>query len=75
MSLGIGLCQVVALGVQGGDGQQGSHNGNPSDAQDPEALLKGYRASFWTIFGYMALCVVTAVFGLRKVGKVGIKRD
>lgn len=75
MSLGMGLCQVVALGVQGGDRTEGGHHSDAGEAEDPVALLRGYRASFWTIFGYMAACVVVAVVGLRKTGEVGLKRE
>ncbi|EAW07069.1 putative MFS transporter [Aspergillus clavatus NRRL 1] len=39
------------------------------------ALMAGYRASFWTMFGFMILCTVMGYFGLRKAGKVGLKRD
>lgn len=78
MSLGMGSCQVVALGVIGTDKSKSSsangHGGNPS-SDDPSELLKGYRASFWTMFGYMLCCVVIAVVGLRKAGKVGLKKD
>lgn len=87
MSLGIGLCQVVALGVQNAgigsnaelsDGgiKKGSegHSGD-SDDVDSGVLLKGYRASFWTVFAYMAICVVVALIGLRRAGKVGLKRE
>jgi hypothetical protein len=74
MTLGMGSCQVVALGVMGGE--QGSVHGDTSFAeQDPRALLKGYRASFWTMFAFMVMSVLIAVAGLRKVGKVGLKRD
>jgi hypothetical protein len=38
-------------------------------------VLRGYRASFWTIFAYMAVCVVVAIVGLRKAGNVGLKRE
>jgi len=75
MSLGMGLCQVVALGVQGGDATGGGHHGGSSDDADPKAVLRGYRASFWTIFAYMAVCVVVAIVGLRKAGNVGLKRE
>jgi len=75
MSLGMGLCQVVALGVQGGDGQGGGHHGGSSENADPVAVLRGYRASFWTVFAYMAVCVVVAIVGLRKAGNVGLKRE
>lgn len=70
MSLGMGSCQVVALGVAGSDDSSDS-----TSAEDPNELLKGYRASFWTMFGYMLVCVVIAVVGLRKAGKVGLKKD
>ncbi|KAM0718953.1 hypothetical protein Q7P37_006025 [Cladosporium fusiforme] len=72
-SLALGSCQVVALGVQGRE--QGGGHGVPSGDQDTGSLLKGYRASFWTMFAYMVTCVFVAIIGLRKVGKVGLKRD
>jgi MFS family permease len=73
MSLGMGSCQVVALGVQGG----GSGSGGEGAFDDGEggALLKGYRASYWLMFGYMLVCGGIAVVGLRKAGKVGLKRE
>jgi MFS family permease len=74
MSLGMGSCQVVALGVIG-SGKGGHSDGGAAESEDPMELLKGYRASFWTMFGYMLVCVVIAVVGLKKAGKVGLKRD
>lgn len=76
MSLGMGSCQVVALGVIGSDknGSEGSGYGSPG-AEDPHELLRGYRASFWTMFGYMLVCIAIALVGLRKAGKVGLKKD
>ena len=41
----------------------------------PEALMKGYRAAFWTLFAWMLTACVVGGFGLRKIGKVGAKRD
>jgi MFS family permease len=64
-SLGIGLVQVVTLGVMGRDGDQ-----TGGDKQ-----LRGYRAGFWTMFAYMGVCVLIAVVGLRRAGKVGLKRE
>jgi hypothetical protein len=77
MSLGMGSCQVVALGVIGTDERKsGAADGHGSaGSEDPKELLKGYRASFWTMFGYMLCCVVIAIMGLRKAGKVGLKKD
>ncbi|TLS25440.1 hypothetical protein PpBr36_07716 [Pyricularia pennisetigena] len=78
LSLGVGVCQVVALGVSatGGGVGHGASGDQDTGAQiDVASLLRGYRASFWTIFGYMILCTVVAIVGLRNVGKVGVKRD
>jgi MFS family permease len=68
-SLGIGLCQAVALGVAGRSDADGGGEGAIA------MLLKGYRASFWTMFAYMVLCGLLAPIGLRNVGKVGLKRE
>jgi MFS family permease len=75
MSLGIGICQVVALATS----DQASGHGSPDDSHagdgDTSGLLKGYQASFWTMFAFAITCVALAVGGLRKTGKVGVKRD
>jgi MFS family permease len=70
-SLGVGLCQMVALGVMGSD-VKSSDDATQEDVQD---MLRGYRAGFWTMFASMVLCVVIAVVGLRRMGKVGLKKD
>lgn len=75
MSLGMGSCQVVALGVQGRS-SGGEHGGGGAfEENDTGALLEGYRASFWLMFGYMIVCGGIAIVGLRKAGKVGLKRE
>ena len=38
-----------------------------------EALMKGYRAAFWTIFASCSLVTVVSWFGLKKGGIVGKK--
>ncbi|KAL9562556.1 hypothetical protein ACKAV7_013313 [Fusarium commune] len=40
-----------------------------------EALLQGYKASFWTMFSFMVLCALIGGVGLRKAGKVGLKQE
>jgi MFS family permease len=45
------------------------------EEEESSVLLEGYQASFWTMFAYSIVCVFIAVGGLRKVGKVGLKRD
>jgi hypothetical protein len=41
----------------------------------PEALLLGYKAVFWTCFALMLLATGIGAWGLRTVGKVGLKRE
>jgi nitrate/nitrite transporter NarK len=77
-SLGTGLCQLVALGVIGspsGVGHGGNDDELPGGEDDTDALLRGYQASFWTMFACMAVCASLAVIGLRNIGKVGLKHD
>ncbi|KAL9560707.1 hypothetical protein ACKAV7_015198 [Fusarium commune] len=64
-ALGLAIVQVVSAGVT-------NRNINP---KSPEARLEGYRASFWTLFALMLVCVLVAALGLRRAGKVGSKRD
>lgn len=40
-----------------------------------KAVMEGYRASFWTMFGFMMVCGVVGGLCLRKTGRVGLKRD
>ena len=40
-----------------------------------EVLMDGYRATFWLCFGANVLVLGVIGFGLRKIGKVGIKVD
>jgi MFS family permease len=67
MSLGINIMQVVSLLVTK-DTQY--HN-----KASPQALLQGYQASFWTMFAFTMACAVICVFGLRNIGKIGLKRE
>jgi MFS family permease len=71
MSLGIGVCQVIALGVSG---QGEHHSGSDRNGGDGQTL-EGYQASFWTMFALMITCGGIAIGGLSKAGKVGAKRD
>ena len=41
----------------------------------PDALMKGYRVTFWITFCWMLLACTIGGLGLRKAGKVGLKRD
>ncbi|KAH7187341.1 hypothetical protein DER44DRAFT_853830 [Fusarium oxysporum] len=57
-ALGLAIVQVVSAGVT-------NRNINP---KSPEARLEGYRASFWTLFALMLVCVLVGALGLRKAG-------
>ncbi|KAH0431237.1 major facilitator superfamily transporter [Colletotrichum camelliae] len=40
-----------------------------------DALLLGYRASFWAMSGFMVLCSALGLVGLHKAGKLGNKKE
>ncbi|KAL4977587.1 major facilitator superfamily domain-containing protein [Aspergillus desertorum] len=46
-----------------------------TEGAEATAKMKGYRASFWTMFGIMVLCGAVGFLGLRRAGKVGLRRD
>lgn len=64
-ALGLAILQVISTMV----------TKQQNVGQEQTALLAGYRASFWTMFGSMLLCVVVGLLGLRKTGRIGLKRD
>ena len=65
----IGLCVmgVISNAVTRGSGY--------ADKTSPDALLEGYRATFWASFAFMLIACCVAALGLRNIGKVGGKRD
>ncbi|EHA25612.1 hypothetical protein ASPNIDRAFT_190128 [Aspergillus niger ATCC 1015] len=63
-AIGLAVLQVISNVVS-------KHSGD----QENLALMDGYRASFWTMFGSMILCTILGFWGLYKAGKVGLKRD
>lgn len=68
VSVGLSVMAVVAAAVT--KSKDGEHR-----QQKEETLFAGYKAAFWLAFGWMGLaCVVTAI-GLRRMSKVGVKRD
>lgn len=64
-SLGLAIMQVISAMV----------TANKSSLPPSEALLEGYRASFWTMFAFMVSCAVVGGVGLRKAGKIGLKQE
>ncbi|KAF4848960.1 Methylenomycin A resistance protein [Colletotrichum siamense] len=65
-SLGLAIMQVVAGVVT----KKAAAREAPVDA-----LLLGYRASFWAMTGFMVLCFALGLVGLHKTGKVGNKKE
>ncbi|KAH7174321.1 major facilitator superfamily domain-containing protein [Fusarium flagelliforme] len=64
-AMGLAIMQVVSTLV----------TKNHSGLEATKALLEGYKASFWTMFAFMLLCASIGGVGLRKAGKVGLKRE
>ena len=64
-ALAVGIMQIVSTLVT-------KDSGNKTKAL---AVMEGLRASFWTMFAFMMVCTLWGAIGLRKTGKVGLKRD
>jgi len=67
VSIGLTVTSVISASV--------TKRTQYADKSSPEALVPGYRASFWTMFACMLLAVAVGGAGLQKLGKVGMKRD
>jgi len=67
--------QSIGLGIVGIISNTVTENSAYADKSSPEALLIGYHAGFWMCFGWMVLSCFIGVYGLRNIGKVGLKRD
>ena len=66
-SVGIALTVLLA--------DQVTRSSQHVDKTSPEALLAGYRAAFWFCVALIGASLCISVWGLRKIGKVGLKRD
>lgn len=67
ISLGLAAMGIISTTVT-----QQSKYPNKGSA---EALEEGYRATFWAATAWMLLTCAIGAYGLRKIGKVGLKRD
>jgi MFS family permease len=77
-SVGLTIGAVLAASVSGISKQHGEdkieldgHGIGPEQWQ----LLKGFRATFWLCFAALSTVVIISGGGLRKAGKVGLKKD
>jgi MFS family permease len=66
-TVGLASAAVIAASV--------SSNTGDKDKESPEALMAGYRAAYWYCFALCLLTIVINFWGLRKIGKVGAKKD
>jgi len=66
-AVGLALAQVIASSV--------TARSKYSNKSGPEALLEGYKATFWFCFATVIATIVICLWGLRNIGKVGHKRD
>ncbi|KAG0653102.1 Aminotriazole resistance [Hyphodiscus hymeniophilus] len=66
-SIGLTAIAVVAAAV--------TNSKVHKEKERSEELLAGYRAGFWTQFALMGLACLIGTFGLRKIGRIGLKRD
>lgn len=67
--------QSIGLGIIGIISNTVTKKSTYPDKSSPPALLVGYHAGFWMCFGWTVLTCVIGVYGLRNLGKVGLKRD
>ncbi|KAJ5780040.1 hypothetical protein N7457_005200 [Penicillium paradoxum] len=64
--------ELTSLAIISAGVMQGSRYSNKDS---PKALMAGYRAVFWTCFALMIAACGVGTCGLRKVEKVGLKRE
>jgi len=66
-SVGVALVAVIASSV--------TANSSYTDKTSPDALLDGYRATFWFCFALCLTVFLLSLVGLRRIGNIGHKRD
>ncbi|KFY89735.1 hypothetical protein V500_05524 [Pseudogymnoascus sp. VKM F-4518 (FW-2643)] len=66
-SVGLALTALVA--------NQVTQNSAIREKDSPEALLVGYHSAFWFCVGLTLASLVISVWGLRRIGNVGIKSE
>ena len=71
MSVGLAVNAVISSGVAAKHGAGES----VQDGRIVEGLLDGYRATYWTCFAASIVIVGLSWWGLKSIGKIGLKRD
>lgn len=65
-SVGLAVTAIIASSVT---------KGKVGNQETPEALMDGYRATFWACFAASVAMLGVSGWGLRRIGKVGLKTD
>lgn len=66
-SVGLATSAVLAASI--------TERSNYPEKKSPQALMVGFRAAFWYLFGLSSAMVLLFIWGLRGIGKVGVKRE
>ena len=66
-SIGLATTSIISASV--------TRESSVENKDSPAALMEGYRATFFALFAWMVATCVVGAFGLRRLGKVGEKRD
>ncbi|PWY90095.1 puromycin resistance protein pur8 [Aspergillus heteromorphus CBS 117.55] len=75
-SVGLAVTAAIAASITEHANASTSTSTSPSAGLDErQALMKGYRGAFWTVFASAATVLVVVFVGLRNGGMVGVKRD
>lgn len=72
-SVGLAMTSIVASAIAARRYEVG--DGEEAKSTHAEATLEGYRAAFWCCFAAALCSCAISVWGLRRSGKVGLKRD
>ncbi|KKZ62087.1 hypothetical protein EMCG_03450 [[Emmonsia] crescens] len=75
MSVGLAVTAVISSSVTEDERRQAEGGGKGSLGDDEYALLQGYKATYWTLFGGSVIIVALSWWGLRRIGKVGLKNE
>ena len=65
----------LGLAVMASISSSATEKSQNSVKTSPGALMVGYRLTFWVSFSWALLAVVIGGLGLRKAGRVGLKRE
>ncbi|KAF2424447.1 integral membrane protein [Tothia fuscella] len=66
-SVGLAISAVIASTI--------TMRSNITEKESAEALVAGYKAAFWYCFAGCVATLLSSAWGLRGIGKVGLKRD